>query len=1334
MNRLGLILALARERGWGVPPPWDAGDERTTPSAVLGVLWDKLRPEDQEKFSLDLALAEADPERSQRLLGEIATPEEVTGETQRVAGGHRGNSVQEQPSAPGRYEVVREHARGGMGRVLVVVDHDVGREVALKELLPQHAHGLFWDRERFLREARITGQLEHPNIVPVYEIGAGEGGGAAYYTMKLVRGETMEERLARIQTDPLTGPRQKLAERLKLLDAFVDVCNAMAYAHARGVVNRDLKPSNVMLGDFGETVVLDWGLARKLGAKEEPPPAPRGAQFSPGAEGRTGDTTRLTMDGDVIGTPAYMSPEQARGLVEQVDEKSDVYALGVMLYEIATGAPPFEGATAVEILRAVIERPPPEAGMVSPDVPRELIAVALAALEKDRDKRLRSARELAEEVRAWRDGRPMTHYRHTTLEQVRRFARRNRALSAAVAAAAVILVAGALVSLTYAGIASERAKAEEKAGASEREARAIAVARTAEAERDRKAAQAALRLAQGQRMAAYSLNLLEDNVTAALLVAIEACRRAPGSASTNALWSSLVRLVERRRFIGHDHNVLEGCFSPDGTRIATAGADFTVRIWDVATGDEIRRLEGHRSGVAWVEWSGDGRTILTAPAYSADDRAKPYAPPGTLDVQPRLWDATTGACLKVLAGHTATLRDARLLPGGAVMSVSDDGTLRVWYPDGEVTVYRSPVTIHHASVSRDLRLVACVSEGDVLVWTREDPETPRRIHPSEGWLNSVDITSDGRSLLCSNRIGTAELYDAATLELLKRRPLSRTDAAGALSLAKNAAFGLIKDDGTAYAVHSDLGLHILTPDLSREISLCDFGWVPLDRRLFDRDWTRIAMLQDAAAWSRDLSTGRDSAILRGHEYKVEFARFSPDGRRMLTGGRDRNVILWDLEPGACLPTFRWHADREGAALSPDGTRVVVPAADTLELHDNRTGELLGTWKSPPDLFVLRFLGGSRRFLAWAREGETAQVVDTEENRILTVDAGGGIVHWVLSSPGGHHLLVENRDQRSRVWNLSTGEAGPVFPSPKRTYDFAALSHDGRRFAAVRASDASVAVHSTTDGSEQLVLSGHTGWTISTAFAHDGTVLTTAMDASVRSWDPVSGTQLRAGRWPLIIETFLRVPTTGDTVAVVTGEAARFYRLDTLEEIGALPRSTPGVADFTPDGRFAAIRRGSFVVHLPLDALAFAESVVPRELTPLENERMSDDRAASEAYARDYAARHPRPGSLLIRSDRALAAGRADEALSLASEAAALLPSHPGPWRAAALAYAARAAASPPGSARIEAVEAGIRSIENAVRLGDRDVAFLETSASLAPLRDHARWTEILAAARKAPWE
>jgi hypothetical protein len=242
-----------------------------------------------------------------------------------------------------------------------------------------------------------------------------------------------------------------------------------------------------------------------------------------------------------------------------------------------------------------------------------------------------------------------------------------------------------------------------------------------------------------------------------------------------------------------------------------------------------------------------------------------------------------------------------------------------------------------------------------------------------------------------------------------------------------------------------------------------------------------------------------------------------------------------------------------------------------------------------------------------------------------------------------------------------------------------------------------------------------------------------MDASVRSWDPVTGVQRQAGRWPLIIETFLRVPVRGDAVAVVAGEAARFYRLDTLEEIGALPRALPGVADFTEDGRFAAIRRGPVVVHLPLDALAYAESVVPRELTPLENERMSDDRAASEAYSRDYAARHPRPGGLLIRSDRALAAGRVDEALTLAADAAKLLPSHPGPWRAAAAAYAARAATSD-GAARSEAIEAGIRSIESAVRFGDRDAAYLETSDAMAPLRGHARWAAILAEARKAPWE
>ncbi|CAG0932520.1 partial Serine/threonine-protein kinase PknD, partial [Planctomycetaceae bacterium] len=283
-------------------------------------------------------------------------------------GGSSGAAIRSRlVDGAGRYEIKREFARGGMGRILLSRDLDVGRDVALKELLPElamggtrmgtrmgSAAGAETDEtgERFLREAKVTGQLEHPNIVPVYEIGERDDGNV-YYTMKYVRGKTLAARLREIRKDDKLSDEQKNHERLKLLDPFVSMCNAIAFAHSRGVIHRDIKPENVMLGDFGETMLLDWGLARVKNQKDfavKNKPKERNISDSL----RESADASKTQDGYIIGTPAYMPPEQGRGEQDEVDEKSDIYSLGSVLYEILAGTPPFEGPTAGLVLQAML--------------------------------------------------------------------------------------------------------------------------------------------------------------------------------------------------------------------------------------------------------------------------------------------------------------------------------------------------------------------------------------------------------------------------------------------------------------------------------------------------------------------------------------------------------------------------------------------------------------------------------------------------------------------------------------------------------------------------------------------------------------------------------------------------------------------------------------------------------------------------------------------------------------------------------------------------------------------------------------------------------------------
>ncbi|MCK6570840.1 SUMF1/EgtB/PvdO family nonheme iron enzyme [Myxococcota bacterium] len=290
--------------------------------------------------------------------------------------------------AADRYVVERELARGSMGIIQVAHDVTLHRRVALKALNPTCT--IPGAPSRFVEEARITAQLSHPGIVAVYEIGVGADG-TPFFTMQLIEGRTLQS--------ILDGLRARAPEvlrafgRVRLLHIFIQVCNAVAYAHSRGVIHRDLKPENIMLGTFGEVFVMDWGLAKIL-STEVPNPV---------HAGRAPDPVWRTRVGDVTGTPSYMSPEQAMGLVDALNARSDVYALGSILYELLTLRPPHGGGTPQEILRRVRQEQPEPPSSAAPglDVPAELDSIVMRCLCREQSDRFAHAQALVDEIEAF---------------------------------------------------------------------------------------------------------------------------------------------------------------------------------------------------------------------------------------------------------------------------------------------------------------------------------------------------------------------------------------------------------------------------------------------------------------------------------------------------------------------------------------------------------------------------------------------------------------------------------------------------------------------------------------------------------------------------------------------------------------------------------------------------------------------------------------------------------------------------------------------------------------------------------------------------------------------
>ncbi|AGA27392.1 WD40 repeat domain-containing serine/threonine protein kinase [Singulisphaera acidiphila] len=618
-----------------------------------------------------------------------------------------------------RFQVLRPHARGGLGEVFLAFDSELNRSVALKELQARRAHDPD-SQARFLLEAEVTGRLEHPGIVPVYSLGR-YADGRPYYAMRLIEGETLGaaiERLHRMGVSAARRDDRALAFR-RLLRSVIDICNAVAYAHSRGVVHRDLKPDNIMLGPFGETLVVDWGVAKSSFTTANDSRAETSSTLVPTAD------LSMTQPGSVIGTPRYMSPEQAAGDLERVGPASDIYSLGAILYCLLVGHPPFGDGDLASVLDRVRRGIFPAPRRVLRSVDPTLEAVCLKAMALDPTERYASALDLANALEAWQADVRYRGEQEQALSQVKEsltrlcLERAHNSFGREAHAEGMLWLARAL----------------ENAPSEPPELPRLIRTSLCAWHAGGKLMERALRHAGEVRAVAFCP---------------EGRRLATGCADRSALLWDVSAGSPLASPLRHQGAVRAVAFHPDGASVATAGDDGQIRRWDAVTGGPLGASLRAGGPIAALSFSPDGSKLAVTGGAG----------------RVLLWDLTTGLPIHESAKPAGRALAVAFAPDGETLAVArEDGSVRLLdvstgRPTGASLDHGAAVPLIVFDPAGKMLLSVCL-DGIVRLWDLSRRVTVVTL-PHQGAVHAAGFRPDGDAFATACEDGTARLWETRT--------------------------------------------------------------------------------------------------------------------------------------------------------------------------------------------------------------------------------------------------------------------------------------------------------------------------------------------------------------------------------------------------------------------------------------------------------------------------------------------------------------------------------------------------------------------------------------------
>lgn len=970
----------------------------------------------------------------------------------------------------GDYELIEVIARGGMGVVYRARQVSLDRVVALKLILAgQFASDE--EVERFRREAQAAASLQHANIVAIHEVG--EHDGQQYLSMAYVDGQSLAEI---IRERPLPAVRAARYVRT--------VARAVEYAHRQGTLHRDLKPANILIDGDDQPRITDFGLARRVDAGSD-----------------------LTKSGQILGSPSYMPPEQASGKSGAVGPCSDVYSLGAILYDLVTGRPPFKAATTTDTLLHVVQSEPVSPRTLNPKVPRDLETICLKCLEKEPQRRYRSAGELSEELGRFLAGEPIQARPVSLPGRIWRWCRRNPTVSTLAAGLLVAVLTGLIgISLTARNEYRQRRKAEQ---AADQNRRLLYVA-------DMNVAQQAWDAGNIK----HAVDLLERY------------RPKPGEGAKDLRgfqWHYLWRRCQRvpnTTILPHGDHVWGIAFSPDGKTLATAACENPVRLWDVETGVPSKTLgkPGYHVSVAI---SSDGRTLA---AGTSIDR--------TLTV----FDLATGEVQSTVPIANAIFALEFSPTNGSILALADGFEVRLWdVAKGKLLQSHhrhSSLFVWDVTFSPDGKWVASANNRELILWNVETGQT----HVLKNDLAcgySVAFSPDGKTLVAGGFGGKIWRWDVDRLQPME--PLQGQVRGGIWSLA-------FSSDGRLAASFSNGTVSLWDVNTGTEYEVLKGHQGGVLALAFSPDNRFVAsgsLDGDVRLW--DVTVRAPPDVLRGHALDVSAVAFVPDGSALVSSSFDGTVRAWDVQTGEELGILATHHDRiMTVAVSPDGSVLASGGWDfSIKLRNLATGQPMAPWGRWCN-YGLAFSPDGRT-LAACGASPSAVVRDMTGNGTYHTASGYASSHGhrnnvvtVAISPDGKILATGSWDKRVMLWNHDTGRWLRTLDGHQGAVHCVAFSPDGRQLAS-GSTDSTVRLWDVATGQPREVFEAHSASVNSVAFSPDGTILAAGSnDQTVTLW------YLGKDREPESLATGAAVTSVafspdGDTLAAGSGNTVRLWR-------------------------------------------------------------------------------------------------------------------------------------------------------------------------------------------------